>query len=94
MTTATSTIDELYARIAPLSRDKQLLLLKRIADGLVAADTPAASPAEEPEKKRSLLELEGIGVHNPIGMDAQEYVNQMRDEWDDRDLREGWDDPS
>lgn len=80
MTTTTSTVDDIYAQIAPLARDEQLLLLKRIADGLVAA--APASPGPTEGKTRSLLEFEGVGAHNPVGMDAQEYVNQMRDEWD------------
>lgn len=86
MTTTTTKVDDIYAQITPLTRDEQLLLLKRIADGLVAD----AAPAAQPEKTRSLLEFEGVGARNPIGMDAQEYVNQMRDEWDDDSLREGW----
>ena len=34
--------------------------------------------------KRSLLELEGLGAEIREGVDAQEYVNQLRDEWDHR----------
>lgn len=39
----------------------------------------------EPEgEDHSLLELEGLGREIWQGMDAQDYVNQLRSEWDDR----------
>lgn len=38
---------------------------------------------EEPVKKRKLSELRGLGKNIWQGVDAQEYVNQLRDEWDD-----------
>jgi hypothetical protein len=38
----------------------------------------------EPRKKRSILEFEGIGEHLRDDMDAQDYVNQLRSEWDHR----------
>ncbi len=34
------------------------------------------------KQRRNVLEFEGVGKHNPIGMYAQDYVNEMRDEWD------------
>jgi len=41
-------------------------------------------PAEQPpRKRRSILEFEGFAAHLR-DMDAQEYVNQLRSEWDDR----------
>ena len=40
---------------------------------------------EAPAKPvRRLSELRGLGKEIWQGMDAQEYVNQMRDEWDER----------
>jgi hypothetical protein len=36
---------------------------------------------EEP-RKYSIMELEGLGAEVWQGMDAQEYVNQERSEWD------------
>lgn len=38
--------------------------------------------AEEPRRKRQLTELRGLGKEIWAGIDAQEYVNEMRDEWD------------
>jgi len=40
-------------------------------------------PTTQP-KKRSLLELEGLGKDIWEGIDAQEYVNELRREWDHR----------
>jgi len=37
--------------------------------------------------KRKLSEFRGIAPNLLEGMDAQEWVNQLRSEWDDR---EGW----
>ena len=41
-------------------------------------DKPASPPT------RSLLELEGLGAEIWEGVDAQEYVNELRKEWDHR----------
>ena len=39
--------------------------------------------AEQPPKhRRSVLEFRGVCKHNSVGKDAQEYINEMRDEWD------------
>jgi hypothetical protein len=35
-------------------------------------------------RKRSLRELRGLGKHIWEGIDAQEYIDQQRDEWDSR----------
>jgi len=43
----------------------------------------AATPGEKP-RKRSLLELEGLGAEIWNGADAQQYVNELRKEWDHR----------
>ncbi len=38
----------------------------------------------EPSQKRRLTELRGLGKEIWQGIDAQEYVNQLRQEWDSR----------
>ena len=38
--------------------------------------------ADKPKRKRQLTELRGLGKEIWAGIDAQEYVNEMRDEWD------------
>jgi hypothetical protein len=43
-----------------------------------------ANRGVEEKPRRGILELEGLGADNPVGMDAQEYVNTLREEWDHR----------
>jgi excisionase family DNA binding protein len=43
-----------------------------------AAAEPTASP------RRSIMELHGLGAEIWAGIDAQEYVNELRKEWDHR----------
>ncbi|MBI3946162.1 MAG: hypothetical protein HY321_09610 [Armatimonadetes bacterium] len=70
-------MDEIYERhIKPLPAADRLRLLALTAREL--ADSAAEAP------KRSLLELEGLGSHIWEGIDAQEYVNELRKEWDHR----------
>ena len=72
----TTGLDQIYEQqIKPLPRAARLQLLARIAQDLAAFDE-----ADEPES--SLLELEGLGSEIWQGIDAQQYVNEMRDEWD------------
>ena len=40
--------------------------------------------SEKPRGERSLLELEGLGAEIWQDVDAQEYVNNLRQEWDNR----------
>ena len=40
--------------------------------------------ANEAPKQHSILELRGLGKEIWAGIDAQEYVNQIRSEWDKR----------
>lgn len=79
MTVTVLTIDELYEQqIKPRSREDKRRLLKLLTEGLLDSLVPG------PDGKYSLLDFEGLGAYYPIGMDAQEYVNAMRDEWDRR----------
>jgi hypothetical protein len=48
---------------------------------LIARDLATAS---ETPRQRSVLELEGLGTDLWEGIDAQEYVNELRQEWDHR----------
>lgn len=65
--------------IKPLPQSEKLKLLAKVAEDL-ASDKETA----EQVKKRSLLELEGLGAEIWEGIDAQEYVNALRDEWEHR----------
>lgn len=74
----TASLDQLYEQqIRPLPRAERLLLLVKIAQELADADTPA-------EGEPTLLELEGLGAEIWQGIDAQRYVDELRDEWDRR----------
>jgi hypothetical protein len=73
---ATTDLDQIYEQqIKPLPRAARLQLLARIAQDLAVSDT-----IDDPE--HSLLELEGVGAEIWQGIDAQQYINEQRDEWD------------
>ena len=72
----TTDLDQIYEQqIKPLPRAVRLQLLARIAQDLAMSDA-----SDEPE--HSLLDLEGLGAEIWQGIDAQQYVNEQRDEWD------------
>jgi len=71
------TLEQLYDQhIKVLSKSEQLRLISLISQRLAKKRKSAK------RKQRSLMELEGLGAEIWQGIDAQEYVNQMRDEWD------------
>lgn len=71
------TVEEIYQQyIKPLPDKEKLILLAKVSSDL------AGSKVEKP--KRSLLELEGLGKEIWGGIDAQEYVNELRNEWEHR----------
>ena len=73
-------IETIYQQhIKPLSHDEQLKLLAKMAEELSNGKEKTA-----PTEKRSLLELEGLGAEIWKGIDAQEYVNELRNEWEHR----------
>ena len=59
-------------RTLPVEQRKQLVML--ILDSLTD---------QQPSKTHQVREFRGVGEHLR-DMDAQEYVNQLRSEWDDR----------
>ena len=63
--------DELLAIIQNLDTDGQLKLLEELAI-MVRSNL---------KKKRSILELEGLGKEIWESIDAQEYVDRERDSW-------------
>lgn len=66
---------DILAHVRTLSRAERKALMKDLIDTLDAPDT---------DRPHSLLELEGLGAEIWEGIDAQEYVNQLRSEWDHR----------
>ncbi len=65
--------------IKPLSSAEQIKLLAKIAKELANGVDET-----EPNKKRSIMELHGLGAEIWEGVDAQEYVNELRNEWEHR----------
>lgn len=71
-------LEQIYREhIAPLPAAEQLKLIEKVAREL-------AVQKGEPAKTRSIMELHGLGAEIWEGVDAQEYVNKLREEWDHR----------
>jgi len=68
------TITEILEHAKTLSKHERKELLKALIDTL----------GDAPEEQRSILELRGLGKEIWQGIDAQEYVDQLRNEWDER----------
>ena len=62
--------------IRSLSTSQRVELLALIVNELAAAYGVAPG-----KRKHTLTELRGLGKEIWEGIDAQEYVNQLRDEW-------------
>jgi hypothetical protein len=76
------TVEQLYEQhIKPMPIPEQLRLVVLITQQL-AEEMPEVETAAKP--KRSLMELHGLGAEIWQGVDAQEYVNELRQEWDHR----------
>lgn len=77
MIMATADIDKIYMQhIKPLpAEDRRRLLTIMVRD---------LTPPLDERKTRSLMELEGLGAELWEGLDAQEYVNELRKEWNHR----------
>jgi hypothetical protein len=75
---STMSADEIYERhIKPLPVAERLRLLAVMADDLAHQPTDIAQ-----RPQRSIMELHGLGKEIWQGIDAQEYVNELREEWD------------
>jgi hypothetical protein len=73
-------IDQIYERhVRPLPAEQRLRLLARIAADLAAEGTPPAQ-----NRSHNVMEFYGVGRRSWDGSDAQEFVNKLRDEWDER----------
>lgn len=77
---AALSIEELYERhIKPRTVAERLRLV-----ALASQDLAQNSTQENEPPKRSIMELHGLGKELWEGIDAQEYVNALRSEWDHR----------
>jgi hypothetical protein len=61
--------------IKPLPREEQVKLLDLFRNELEAGDDDG--------QQRSILELGGLGKEIWQGVDPNEYVKKLRDEWED-----------
>lgn len=71
------TLHEIAREISTLSVEERKQLVMIILDSLTAKGS----------KKHMILEFEGVGAHLYDGTDAQDYVNDLRREWDERVTR-------
>ena len=67
------TLQELVKEIQQLSLDERKALIHILSESM-----------DEP-KLYSILEFQGIGKGLLNGVDAQDYVSGLRDEWDERE---------
>jgi hypothetical protein len=75
-----TTVDHVYLEyVKALPAAERLELIS-----LIASDLAAEGGATLEGPKHHLIELEGLGKEIWEGIDAQEYVNRLRDEWDER----------
>ena len=77
-TIQTLSVEEIYQRhIKPLPVSERLRLLAITAEDLARQGVETVQ-----EPKRSILELHSLGAEIWEGVDAQQYVNELRGEWD------------
>jgi hypothetical protein len=62
--------------IKPLKREEQRILLDMLQTELENGDDDG--------QRRSILELHGLGKEIWQGVDPRDYVEKLRDEWEDR----------
>ncbi len=67
-------LTQIAEEVRSLSIEERKQLITLIVDSLTG-------PTGE---EHSILELEGLGAEIWQGIDAQEYVNRLRSEWNDR----------
>jgi hypothetical protein len=72
------TVLEVLGQAKALSPQERKQLMKLLVDTF---DVPSTEP---PRPQHSILELAGLGAEVWEGIDPQEYVDQLRSEWDHR----------
>jgi hypothetical protein len=73
------TVAEIMEQAKTLSIQERKELVKQLVDTL---GTPVSKAPDR--EKHSILELAGLGAEVWKDIDAQEYVDQLRSEWDKR----------
>ena len=71
------TMAEILHQAKTLSMQERKELVKLLIDSLDVLDAA-------PRQQRRLSELRGLGKEIWQGIDAQEYVNRLRNEWNER----------
>jgi hypothetical protein len=71
------TMAEILHQTKTLSMQERKELIKLLIDSL---DVPDVAPRQQ----RRISELRGLGKEIWQGIDAQEYVNRLRNEWNER----------
>jgi hypothetical protein len=77
-------LEEVLKQVEQLTPEDRRELIRQVSQGL--ADQPGSK-----RLKHRLSEFRGIAPDLLQSKDAQEWVNELRDEWDEREqhLREG-----
>jgi hypothetical protein len=74
-------VEALLKQAEQLPPEDCLDLISRLADRIRVQNSSVSSP------KYKVSEFRGIAPNLLVGIDAQMWVNQLRDEWDDREAR-------
>ena len=69
------TVAEIMQQVNSLSLQERRELLRLLNESMQQIEEP---------RQHSILELAGLGADVWEGIDPQEYINQLRSEWDDR----------
>jgi hypothetical protein len=69
------TLEMIIEEAKSLSVEDRKSLIRAIVDSLTEEKLP---------KTHSIMELEGLGAELWAGIDVEQYINEMRDEWDHR----------
>lgn len=72
-------MEQILQEIEQLTPDEQKQLSERLAERVKSSEG-----ANQP--KRSWQELRGIAPNILEGKDAQDWVNELRDEWEEREV--------
>ena len=71
-------LEAILKQVQQLSNDDRLELIQQVAEQMKSC------PAE-PKRKHKVSEFRGIAPNLLEGKDAQDWVNELRSEWDDRE---------
>ena len=73
-------LEQILQEIEQLSLDERKQLSERLTERVESSEKAGQS-------KRSWQELRGIAPNILQGRDAQEWVNELRNEWEDREMK-------